>query len=584
MKVVSISPGVRLGMGMDALSEEPRATAVDFRGSADSKWDGQRVVASTKMVESQQQLMESMNISAAASIRYGFASVDAKMELSKEHAVNSSSLFLVMRATVRTPPSYMLDPIMKQDAGDLWGENQDEFRSIYGDHFVDEVYSGGEFFGLFVFETFDEASHSALQASLRAAATGLVLGAEIQVSVKSAISEFEKRSSMSIYAAMDGGAGLQNPTNMTQLETLYRDFNRQVGLHPVPYQVSLKDYRYLPPPAPPTPPDPLEILAKESILATCSSYVIDAISTRSEIDFVLRNPDQFDSHDSSALRAHRRELDRLIPKWAERATGCAQDISACALAKDEEPPPAINIPKRRLFSGTDQGVLAMETKWDWLLHHNDQAKKDFSATDLDNRNFRDHWQPGPEGRHIFFNRLGKPRGALTVHVDPDLPPLNSPDIVGYAQDVQAYSIYGSFLDWWLEHGGAFGNCGYPAGDENYVQGMAGWRNQRFVNRHPAEGIWKHESNPAAVYDWPPEEYFLDLGWVYVPDYTGRNFREIASLDETPFRFQAENAEPTYHDYRDGQILRMEPQPGTLWGPGTMITCFILYYDQNYHPM
>jgi hypothetical protein len=396
----------------------------------------------------------------------------------------------------------MDNPRLSEPANTVYLRNPEEFRSIYGDYFIDEIYNGGEFFGLFVFETHDERSKTDLSAKARASVGSFVAGVEITASFKSTIEEFSRKANMSMTVVMDGGSGLQNPSNMDELQNLYRGFNAAVRNKPVPYRVGLKEFRYLP-----LPPGLswVEQAVRRSTIEACGNYVVDALSTRSTIDFILRYPQQFQPHDPNVLSEYLTQLNDRIPKWARRATACSNDVHECTIAPDEQPPAAPPLPTRLDIADP------LEAKWDWILHHDEFARSYFNPQFLAGRTIQDDWQPPPAevpqgGRNFIFHDGEKPVSGLFEYIDGD-------------QHHNVYAVYGPiFKEYWSKNG-PHGPHGYPDSDEKFDPRLVGWRYQFFMDNgynpiagepsdhHGTMGLWYHVDNPDVVLDWPPDEYW-----------------------------------------------------------------------------
>ena len=490
--LVNMRDGMRFGVGIDALTESVRATALEFNAEVDGE-GGQRVGAEVKMIETQESLMESLSLSVAASINYGLASLDARMELAKSSAVNLHSLYVLFKATVTNPARHMDRPKLLEPAETLYRTDPEAFRLTYGDHYIDEIYSGGAFFGLFTFETRDSSSQSSLSAELRASVGGFLAGGEITASFRQTVEEFKSQSNMSINVLMDGGGNLENPSTLEELQELYENFNTSVKDHPIDYRASLKEFRYLP-----MPPGPswAEHLVRAQTIKTCGTYVIETLGELSEIDFVLRYPEQFESHDASALRAYRGELEGQLPKWGRRATACSGDVDKCAITMDEQPPARPSLPKR--ITTTDP----LGEKHAWLLAHDDRGKWAYNPKGLGDRTLDKDWQPGPDGgRYIYFKDYYENVAPGRSHFGVDAGGLF------YKPGVGAFGVGGTFLEIYLWTGGCFGPHGYPIEDETFVEDKPGWRRQRFER----EGDWRP---PSATGYGVDSRFVSDSLWYY----------------------------------------------------------------------
>ena len=210
---INLTNGMRFGVGVDDQTEQVRGTAIEWDRIADGDGGGDRqggqiVDSNLKLIESQESLMEAMQLSVSASVRYGLASGDAKFSLSQEKAVNQYSLYLLLKAYVRNPARHMVNARLLPEAKRVYTNDPEEFRASFGDTYIDEIYSGGDFFGLFIFEAFDERSRSELKAELNVSVGTMFAGGEIHASFGSTIERAKSKSTMEIRCLMSGGSGL----------------------------------------------------------------------------------------------------------------------------------------------------------------------------------------------------------------------------------------------------------------------------------------------------------------------------------------------------------------------------------------
>lgn len=403
---INITEGMRFGAGVDDVTEEVRGLPIEFDGISDNK-GGQFADPKIRMIESQESLMESMNLSVNVSARYLLASADAKLAMAKEHSINQYSLFLLMSVEVKNPPRSMIRPRLTAEAQRIYKNDPEQFRQIYGDFFIDEIYSGGEFFGLFVFETFDEHSHTQLKGSLDGAIGGFFAGGSINASFQTTLDEAKSKSTMQIHAFMAGGAGLENPTNIEELKELYKGFNAKVLERPIDYKASIKDFRFLPLPEGPS---WVEQTVRRDVIEQCGQRVLEGIRLRSDIGFVLRYPDQFEKTDLDALKATYKAIDAQLPKLANRARDCSQNIAQCSLEGIE--PIITNLPKRLVNTGDP-----LQLKWREVLDHDSRAAGYFSAGGLKSPMTMEKYDYGPRNGlfRLFYDQNNNPIGGIFWH-------------------------------------------------------------------------------------------------------------------------------------------------------------------------
>jgi hypothetical protein len=263
---------------------------------------------------------------------------------------------------------------------------------------------------------------------------------------------------MEIRAIISGGAGLLNPESLTDLSNIYKNFNQAVLEHPVDYQVTLKDFRFLP-----LPPGEsfVEQIAREDNMQECGRRVIEAITQRAEIEYILANVDEFISPDVATLNTALQDVDALIPKLGQRATECANaataDVdNACSLADLE--PVVVPLPAR--VQSTDPlGVKLAEVR----------AHDSHAATF-----FPDAFQPTN-----FDN--GPNNGRFMIFRDPQNPSTATGGVFWRADidSGNAHVVYGAIFQEYLRQGHCEGLLGYPVDDENSNDVTAPDRVQNF---------------------------------------------------------------------------------------------------------
>jgi hypothetical protein len=442
-RIINLTEGMRFGVGIDEQTEEARGSPIEYDGISDAE-GGQIVHAEIRMIESQESLMESLNLSVSASVRYGTFSGDAKFSLAQSHSVNRYSLYLLLTADVRNPARHMVRPRLSDEAMRIYRNDPETFRAIYGDAYIDEIYSGGDFYGLFVFESIDEHSLTDIKASLHASIGTFVAGGELDASFKIAVEEAKKKSSMQIKVLVSGGAGLENPTDLEGLKALYANFNQKVLERPIDYKASVKEFRYLPLPEGPT---WAESAVRRDTIEQCGRRVLDGIRLRSDLDFILRYPGQFVQPDLDALRAAYQEVDAQLPKLAARARECAQNLDHCSL--DGMTPVTIALPER-IASAEDP----LQAKLEDIQRHDSRAAA-FIAKERLKTPIVDY-DRGPRGGRfkLFHGEDGNPVGGLFWH-----------------PDLGAFAVYGAIFQEYMRRDNCSGSLGYPVSDEEAFTGQ-----------------------------------------------------------------------------------------------------------------
>jgi hypothetical protein len=447
METINKCEGMRFGMGVCSLTQEVRGQALVFDEISTGQ-GGQKVTGQVSKVESQQHLMESLHISVGASVKYGLFSADATMDFVKEHAVDETCITLLLQATVENPPKFMIRPRLTDEANALYLRDPEEFRQIYGDSYIDEIYSGGRFIGLLMFRLHEEKDHQQVSATLDASYGTMFAKGEISVGFQQSIEQVSSQATLEIRVWMDGGSGIQNATDMVGLQKIYADFNGLVARNPVDYRASIKEFRLLPLPAGTL---WVEDLVRRSIIERCGQYIIQGITYRRRIEDILLHPEQFENPNLDDLKRKRDEIDAAIPLYANRANACvsakADTVgSACTLAGIE---PIQVAPWPKKIRG-DEGL---EGKWQEVLRTGSRALPFFPEAFHPKQRHGPPWQyaAGPnEGRYWIFQEPGTENRTGGIFWHPDY---------------GAHIVYGRIFQEYLRRGHCEGPLGYPKTDE-----------------------------------------------------------------------------------------------------------------------
>lgn len=443
MSVIPIGPSMRFQNGVDSQLQQSKAEAIRFDAVTNNA-GGQIVTSSFKKITSQEELHKSMSISAGVAISYGLLNVDLKMSFSTDHSVNDYSIYMLATATVKNPPRFMVNRQLLPEAQALAISDIDQFRRTYGDSFIDEIYGGGEFYGLFVFTAHDEHQHREISASLDVSYGGLFAGGEIKAEFKQAFESASKKASTQIWTMRSGGSGIQNPTTLEELLTIYKDFNAMVAANPVDYQASVVNWENFP--LPPV-ESRAERVARTDCVETCGRRITAAIQQRSKIEFIKAKPEQFINPNIQDLDAHLQVINERIHDWAVLARDCVDDLDKCNLADLDE----VNVAWPERLQTADP-LLA---KWqDIRQHHSEMA----------NQWFREEWSPAKVrsgdfeydeyggGRYWIFKKDNAPISGIFWHPAID--------------NGRAHAVYSEiFQEYYYRRQLCEGSLGFPTSDE-----------------------------------------------------------------------------------------------------------------------
>ncbi|MFD9211291.1 LGFP repeat-containing protein [Streptomyces sioyaensis] len=441
---LTLDESCRFGMGVDTRLQETRGEAIQFGGVADSH-GGQIVDPSFTVITSQQQLCETLEISATASIRYGLNRVNGRMQFAADHAINESSVYLALHVSVENPPQYMTGAMLAKSADGVWKRNPEEFRRDFGDSYIDEIYTGGSLTILYMFHTRDESSKKDVQGELNAQVGNFMAGVDISAAFQSTVERVSHSSTLEIKAHIAGGRGLQDPSTLQESIALYRNFPAAVLQAGVPYRATAKPWHELP-----LPPGPtwVETVVRQNTIETCGKYVLDAIQARSRLQYVLDHQKEFINVDPPALEKAKDELNSLIVQWAQTAQACDEDLSQCSLAGISYP----TIPWPTRLETYD----VLGAKIEDIRVHDSRAAGSFQPQNFPGGPLDEVYDVDPQGAsvgrwRISYDSQGRPIGGVYWH-----------------HHWGTFVVYGAIFCRYARTGHCQGYFGYPTDDETFV--------------------------------------------------------------------------------------------------------------------
>lgn len=178
----------RLGFGCNTFSGEIRARALVAEDALldQGAIQGQEKRFYLDLIKSKHELHDKMEVSASASYS-GLFSVSAKSQFVHDQSLNQESVYLLVRVLVANSRTRFSDyrpteSVLKFVTADSVDWNQ--FVSRYGDEFIDQLVTGGEFYALYEFHTSSIQQKNALEAQLRGKGWGFSAEAEFKQSLR----------------------------------------------------------------------------------------------------------------------------------------------------------------------------------------------------------------------------------------------------------------------------------------------------------------------------------------------------------------------------------------------------------------
>jgi hypothetical protein len=290
-KFIPCRSGIDIGKGFNTLTGEARGVAVGGE-ITEATTPGQTVKSDSRIVESQEQMNEALDVSVAVSGHYGLFSAEGRFGLSQQSSYTSQSTYVVARCTVENAFRSFARPVLLPEAGErLRGGGPDAFKEGYGDSFVQGLRGGGELYAVFQLTSSSSTEQKAIAASVSASVQGLFAGGSLDVSVASMKNTSSKLSSMSVLFYQRAGTdnSIAPVSSPDEIMKRLKDFPAIARAAPVGYIAQLIDYQVLALP-------PFDAVGYQQRLEALQDYAqlkMKYLGIRSEIDLVRRNPNLF---------------------------------------------------------------------------------------------------------------------------------------------------------------------------------------------------------------------------------------------------------------------------------------------------
>jgi hypothetical protein len=296
IRVIDFSDGEpTIGMGFNSTTLEFPGTALTFtETNPDPNESGQVVSAHAVIINSHEELMQQIGTSIGVSGRYGLSSASAKVDFSKSTGYNSTSTFVLAKASVVNPIVRGVNFRLTDAAEPLNRANTlDAFKTAFGDSFVRGIKTGGEFFAVFRLTAKRTATQQMLAVAVAADINGIVAGGGFNGKFTSA-SQNEQDSAeveVSFYQAAGSGATASVTLEVNEILQRLKNFPAIARDAPMPYKVEIAAYDTIPILGP-----TLQELENFNIsLQQDEALKLDYIKLKNDVDFALSHPEFFDN-------------------------------------------------------------------------------------------------------------------------------------------------------------------------------------------------------------------------------------------------------------------------------------------------
>jgi hypothetical protein len=283
-----------IGMGFNSETGLAVGTALEgFMVQENLAAPGMEVTSSISIVNTHEELMETMGMSFEAQGRYGFFSASAKAKFAESSNYNSTSTFVVARCVVENPFRRGKSFRVTAEAQSLLDTNRfEEFKTAFGDCFVRGLQTGGEFYAVIRVTSASETTQSSLSFELQAEANGLVAAGSFKGKFDTANQSANSRSEYVATMYQKAGAGPQiAPTvEIDEVIARFKAFPQIAQASAAAYETEIATYDTLPLPLPTSEEQEDFLLA----LADAREQKLRFIQTRNDLQFALRNPAFFE--------------------------------------------------------------------------------------------------------------------------------------------------------------------------------------------------------------------------------------------------------------------------------------------------
>jgi hypothetical protein len=332
---------MKFACGFDSIAGEVKGTAVtgevpqEFIGGTVSNFAWSRV-------ESVEDFLKTLDISASIDLQMSFGKGGAKAKFASSLKMHDYSLYSVASLTVKKGTRQIDNPTLKSSAASLLLQDGEQFRKTFGDTYLAGITSGGEIVAFLEIQT---SSRSEFQEASAAIHGSDVSGANNgEASFRTVLNRIKSTFQMNVRILQRGGGDLLPSITPEELLKTVFDFPSKLNSdNTFEYIATFQSYNILERPAG---ANPIDIQHQQDVIERLGLKRIQYLHALASVEFVLNNPDQFESPDINALKAHRDEMQSAIDAVAQAASTCFSNSATCTIPPNL-PAPQPSLPGRR---------------------------------------------------------------------------------------------------------------------------------------------------------------------------------------------------------------------------------------------
>lgn len=327
--------GMKVGLGYNKLdgSVMPSPAIKGTTLTALQGAGGQMVTSDCVTITDVRSLRKALSVDVDAGGSYLGVSASAKVSYVNECDFSSYSTYVLVRVSVRNAFESVDSPVFTDDATALIKNNRpDRFRERFGDCFISGVQKGGEYFAIYQISGSNESERESLSLDVHAAYNGVIVSAELNVSIKNKTESSESHLSVDLHVLRQGTISQTDLTLEDVMKTA-RDFPINVsGDKSYAYSVMLSDYSSLH-----NPSDDYNFYDtrhQQDVLLELSKSRLEFFTLKNDVSYILRNIDDFMKDDGTAVdrNALTQTLGEVVQTLNSIDTGlsqCARDATQC---------------------------------------------------------------------------------------------------------------------------------------------------------------------------------------------------------------------------------------------------------------
>ena len=352
----ALDKNLALGKGFDSLQLIARGDCVKSGGTISQESqnkESQNIVYHMSIIESTQELKDKLGVTASASLKAAFWSLESKAEFVDSSNINNYSVHLLVLIRVANSREQLEDVVLREDTLELLLQGKNErFRERCGDEYVLSRTTGGELFGLLTIQTSNEEQKRDLRVSLKGSLAIFRAEGEFDQNFR----DVTTNNSTEIDMSVSGGLGLKMPTTLQELVKLAETFPEVVAEQGALLTAHTQDYNALPRQSDSV--SPIDISRQNEVLVDLAQLLDEVNLKLSDIGFIGENQKQFPGVELAVMADAKRLLLNDKNTIRDVVYACHQRREDCRI-----PELAVHdviLPKREggeTMAGTPEGRL-----------------------------------------------------------------------------------------------------------------------------------------------------------------------------------------------------------------------------------